>query len=114
MQLYYIISLKHTSKGDAALTFWCANECGYTWNKSKAGLYTSEEIIGIVSSDNVAVEAEKVDPFWMNALDFEDKYISVPNNATVRNALGLSDKQMKPKRTASCRMTFLNTPINLT
>jgi hypothetical protein len=57
------------------------------------------------------VEKEKVDPFWMNALDFNDKYISVPNNSTVLNAFGLNDKFMKPKKWKTCKMTFLNTPI---
>lgn len=112
---YYIVSLKHTSKGDACLTFWGANGSGYTWDYRRAGLYTWEELQGSISDENVAVEQEKVDPFWMNALDYNDKYISVPNNQTVLRALKLNDKLMKPKKyKAGGKLTFLNTPVDLT
>lgn len=108
---YYIVSIKHTSKGDTALTFWCANGNGYTWHRDRAGVYTEEEAKECISADNIMVEKEKVDPFWMNAIDYNDKYISVPNNPTVRHQLGLSDKLMKPKKYAGCRMTFINLPV---
>lgn len=111
MKQYYIISLKHTSKGDTALTFWRANGGGYAWHRDGAGLYTEEEIKNKVTADNVAIEKEKVDPFWMNADDFGDKYIAVANTAAVRNALGITDKLMKPKKWATCRMAFMNTPV---
>lgn len=111
MKQYYVISLKHTSKGDTALTFWCANGGGYTWHRDRAGLYTEEEAKKCISSDNVMVEKEKVDPFWMNAVDFSDRYISVANTLQVRHALGISDKEMKPKKYAGCRMQFINTPV---
>lgn len=111
MKQYYIVSLKHTSKGDTALTFWCADGSGYTWHKNRAGLYDEDVVHKSTSNDNVAVLKEDVDKFWMNALDFNDKYISVPNNPTVLHHLGLSDKFMKPKRMAGCRMIFINTPI---
>lgn len=111
MKEYYIISLKHTSKGDTALTFWGKNGGGYTWNRERAGLYPELGIEKYTSEDNIAVPKEQVDPFWMNALDFNDKYISVPNNPTVRHHLGLNGKFMKPKSIAACKMTFLNTPV---
>jgi hypothetical protein len=114
MKQYYIVSLKHTSKGDTALTFWCANGCGYTLHKDRAGLYTQEEARKHENENNIKVLKELVDPFWMNALDFKDKYISVPNNKTVLHHLGLSDKEMKPKKFATCRMTFINTPAHQT
>lgn len=110
---YYIVSLKHTSKADTALTFWGANGSGYTWSKSRAGIYNEEEAKKCISDDNVMVAKEKVDPFWMNAVDFNDKYVSVPNNATVLHHLGLNNKFMKPKRMATCKMTFINTPIEV-
>lgn len=108
---YYIISLKHTSKGDTALTFWCANGCGYTWHRDRAGLYTEEEAKKCISADNVMVEKSKVDPFWMNANDFGDKYIAIANTPAVRQAIGITDKLMKPKKYAGCRMAFMNTPV---
>lgn len=109
---YYIISLKHTSKGDTALTFWGKNGSGYTWNRERAGVYNEVEANECKSEDNVPVLKSLVDPFWMNAADFGDKYISVPNNPTVLSKLGITNRLMKPKKFASCRMTFLNTPVD--
>lgn len=111
---YYIISLKHTSKGDTALTFWGKNGSGYTWNKERAGVYTEAEANECKSEENVPVLKEKVDPFWMRAVDFSDEYISVPNSAPVLSRLGLTNRIMKPKKFASCRMVFMNTPVNAT
>lgn len=111
---YYIISIKHTSKGDTALTFWGANGSGYCWDRSRVGVYTEETLKGRIDSLNVAVEKEKVDPFWMNAVDFSDKYVSVANTPPVRHAIGITDKLMKPKKDAGCRMAFINTPVSRT
>lgn len=110
-QLFYIISLKHTSKADMALTFWCSNGAGYCWDKSRAGLYTKSEAAKHTNEETIAVEKEKVDPFWMNAIDFNDKYVSVPNTPTTRYRFGLDQKFMKAKKYSNCRMTFLNTPF---
>lgn len=111
MKQYYIVSLKHTSKGDTALTFWCANGAGYTYSKNRAGVYEENKLHQYTTEDNVAVEKEKVDKFWMNALDFDDKFVAVPNNSTVRYHLGLSDKFMKPIKHKTCKMVFINTPV---
>ncbi len=113
MKQYYIVSLKHTSKGDTALTFFGPDNCGYAWHRKNAGIY-GEEVYRFTGDDAVAVDAQLVDKFWMNALDFKDEYISVPNNKTVLFHLGLSDKLMKPKKYASCRMVFINTPVEAT
>jgi hypothetical protein len=108
---YYIISLRHTSKGDTALTFFGPNNSGYAWHRDRAGRYSYEDAVKFSSKDSPMVECNKVDPFWMNAVDYGDKYISVPNNAQVKHALGLNDKLMKPKKFAGCRMQFINTPV---
>lgn len=108
---YYIISLKHTSKGDAALTFWRANGKGYTLDKDTTGIYTEEQIQQLVDAFNVAVPKDKVDPFWMRALDYNDEYISVPNQPTVHAHLGISSHLMRPKKYAVCKMVFINTPV---
>lgn len=109
MKQYYIVSLKHTSKGDAALTFWRANGRGYTWHRDSAGLYDESNIKEYTAADSVAVLKEDVDVFWMNALDHNDKYISVPNQPTVLKKFGLNIKLMKPKKWLTCRMVFINT-----
>lgn len=110
-QTYYIVSLKHTSKGDTALLFWCKNGAGYTHHRDSAGLYTADELKGSTSDENVPVRKEAVDRFWMHAEDFEDKFIAVPNQPTVLRALGLSTKPMKPKKWKTCKMVFINTPV---
>jgi hypothetical protein len=113
MKQYYIISCKHTSKGDTALLFFGPNNSGYTYQRDKAGRYNNEDAVKYSGPDCPMVECEKVDPFWMNAVDFGDTFISVPNTPVVRNAIGITDKEMKPKKFAGCRMAFMNTPINL-
>ena len=111
MKQYYIVSLKHTSKGDTALTFWGDNHCGYRWHKKGVGIYTEEEAEKIKDEWNVPVLKEDADKFWMNALDFKDEYVSVPNNPTVLHHLKLDSKYMKPKKMQGCRMVFINTPV---
>jgi hypothetical protein len=110
-RLFYIVSLKHTSKGDTALTFWGKDGAGYTWHRDRAGLYNQEEARSYSSTDNVPVPREDVDKWWMNAQDFGDKYVSVPNNPTILQIFGLSDKFMKPKKYKSCKMIFNNEPV---
>lgn len=112
MKQYYIISLKHTSKGDTALLFFGPNNSGYTHHRDRAGKYSYDDAVRFSGPDAPMVECEKVDPFWMNAVDFGDKFIAVPNTPQVRYALALSDKEMKPKKYAGCRMQFINTPVN--
>lgn len=108
---YYIVSLKHTSKGDAALTFWGANWNGYTWDKKRAGVYTEEDNKpGAVGEDSKFVDKEIVDTLWMNAKDFGDEYLSVPNTMVNLGILELEEKYMKPKKYANCRMKFYYVP----
>lgn len=109
---YYIVSLKHTSKGDTALTFWGANGGGYTWHRDRAGIYYESLVDHFTSAENVKVLKETVDLYWMNADDFDDKYISVPNNPMILKKFGLSAHLMKPKKFAGCRMVFTNLPVD--
>jgi hypothetical protein len=109
MKEYYIVSVKHTSKGDTALTFWGANGAGYTWDKKRAGIYLEDVVDKYTSDDNVKVLKEVADPLWLKAYDYGDIYTSIPNNPQVLHQLGLSDKLMKPKKFASCRMRFSET-----
>lgn len=108
MKQYYIVSIKHTSKADTALTLCGPNNAGYTWNKSRAGVYSEEDVLKEFTgdSDNVPVDKEKADKLFLPAKDFGDSYVSLPNDTTVRTILELSDKHMKPAKYASCRMKF--------
>ena len=107
MKQYYIVSTKHTSKGDTALTLWGPNNAGYFWEKSMAGVYSEEEIKSFKGdNDNVPIDKEAADKLFLPAKDFGDSYIGLPNDTTVRTILGLSDKNMKPAKYAGCRMKF--------
>lgn len=109
---FYIVSLKHTSNADTALTFWGPAGSGYTWHKDRAGLYAEDVVNKYTSDDNVAVEESICNRFWIEANDFSDKYISVPNIEPVLHALGLNKKFMKPARMKTCEMIFV--PYGLT
>jgi hypothetical protein len=111
LKQYYIISLRHTSKGDTALLFFGPNNNGYTYQRDRAGRYSYEDAVKYSSEDSPMVECEKVDPFWMNAVDYNDKFIAVANTPAVRKAIGISARLMKPKKHAGCRMAFMNTPV---
>ena len=41
--LFYVISYKHTQKG--ILSFWCANDAGYTRDLRYAGKYTESQVL---------------------------------------------------------------------
>jgi hypothetical protein len=109
-KLFYLISLKHTSKADTALTFWGADGSGYCWGKDRAGVYDEEGVKKHCSSsmpDTVPIPKEEVDKWWREANDFQDRYTAVPNNQDVQYALRLNVSLMKPKMYATCRMIFL-------
>lgn len=104
---YYIISLKHTSIGDTALTLWRANAAGYTWDQKSAGTYTEDEIKPYAGDyQNIPVPKAIADNYFLSAKDFGDSYVALPNDITVRRALNLSEREMKPKKYATCRMKF--------
>lgn len=104
---YYIVSLRHTSKGDTALTLWGPNNAGYCYNQSKAGVYTEEEIQRFKNDDeNVPVEKEIADKLLLPACDVNDRFIALPNDTTVRTILGLSTTPMKPAKYKTCKMIF--------
>lgn len=107
MTEYYIVSLKHTSKGDTALTLWGPNGAGYCYTQRRAGVYTEEykQKFGH-DPENVFVEKEKADKLFMHAKDCNDRFYALPNDTTVRTILGLSDKHMKPAKYKTCKMQF--------
>ncbi len=103
---YYIVSLKHTSKGDTALTLWGRGCCGYVWDKQRAGIYQEDDRAKIENFDNVFIDSLIADQFFLAGNDYGDVYTALPNNTTVCKILGLNDKFMKPKKYASCRIKF--------
>lgn len=104
---YYIVSLRHTSKGDTALTLWGHNHAGYVYNQSRAGIYTEEEAHEFKNDkENVPVDKEKADKLFLPANDFNDKFVALPNDTTVRTILGLSTDPMKPAKYKTCKMIF--------
>lgn len=104
---YYIVSLRHTSKGDTALTLWGPNNAGYCYDKSRAGVYSEEQISHHnTDKENIAVDKEKADALFLPATDFNDKFVALPNNTTVRAILGLPTAPMKPAKYKTCKMIF--------
>jgi len=96
---YYIVSAKHTSKGDKVLTLWGPNSAGYTWHRDRAGVYSEEDKEKAHHDDqNIFVDKELADTLWMEAEDYGDKYIALPNDTTVRTVLDIPTSGMKPTK----------------
>jgi hypothetical protein len=109
MKQYYIVSAKHTSKGDTALTLWGHNYSGYTRHKQRAGVYTEEQIKAFTGDmDNIPVDKGEADKLFLPADDYNDHFIALPNDTTVRAILNVSTKGMKPAKYKSCKMIFRN------
>lgn len=104
---YYIVSVKHTSKADTALTLWGPNNAGYCYNKSRAGIYTQEQADTFKGDDeNIPVSKEAADKLFLPAKAFNDRFVALPNDITVRTILGVSTTRMKPAKYKSCKMIF--------
>ncbi len=104
---YYIVSLKHTSKGDTALTLWGPNNSGYFWDQSRAGIYTEDQAAKFKGDEqNIPVLKEDADRLFLPATDYNDKFIALPNDTTVRTILKLSTEPMKPAKYKTCKMKF--------
>jgi hypothetical protein len=107
MKQYYIVSAKHTSKADTALTLWGWNHAGYTYSKQRAGVYTEEEIKKFNGDiENIPVDKEEADKLFLPADDHNDYFIALPNDITVRAILNVSTKGMKAAKYKSCKMIF--------
>lgn len=64
--LYIVISLKHTRRGDKAVTLWRPNDRGYCWRLEWAGRYPEQQVLGHLGyynsgCSNIAVPAELVE-----------------------------------------------------
>jgi len=107
---YYIVSIKHTSKADTALTLWGSNYCGYCYHKKNAGIYSREQVDKDFKNDpeNVPILKEEADKLFLPADDYNDHFIALPNDTTVRAILKLDTKHMKPAKYKSCKMIFRN------
>lgn len=105
MMEYYIVSTKHTSKADTALTLWGPNHAGYTYDQRRAGVYNEKEA-DIEAAGDVFVEKEKADKLFLPAKDYGDAFVALPNDTTVRTILGIPTKNMKPAKYKGCKMIF--------
>lgn len=105
-QQYYIVSIKHTSKGDTALTLWAKNSAGYTYHRDRAGVYGEERRKEIEAAGDVFVKKEDADRLFLPAKYVDVEFISLPNDTTVRTILGIPTKNMKPAKYKTCKMAF--------
>lgn len=105
MSKYYIASPKHTSTRDSWLTFWRTGKSGYCWRLDWAGTYDLEVAMDICQESNgdcVMVPEEKIEQWKAKAM-YDGKEVEVvPNDRQTQRAFGISVKNMKPARTASC------------
>lgn len=79
----YIISLKHTNKGDQFITLWRPNDAGYCWFKEDAGKYAKPKKDYHDSDDSIPItfeDAEKL--FILITYDGELKHC-IPNCSAV-------------------------------
>lgn len=105
MKQYYIVSLKHTSRGDSAITLWRHNGSGYCWYRDWAGVYSEINPLN-ADSLNIFVDKEIADPlFKQTTYDGENRMV-LPNMPGVWAALNLNPKLMKAKKCRSCFMSF--------
>jgi len=93
--MYYIISLKHTSKEDKFITLWRENNQGYCQSKHVAGIYENY-IEGYHNSDaNMPISTEEADKLFVLNTDSGQGILYLPNNKLVLGKLGLEFKKRK-------------------
>lgn len=88
----YVLSLKHTSPGDNALTFWGPNNRGYRLSLEDAGVYTEAEAKKIMDDSRYPV---KDGPVVYNAIALPAGHVNrlgktiVPFDGTILTELGV-------------------------
>lgn len=86
---YYIISLKHTHKGDGYITLWRPNNAGYCLSKEFAGVYETPEVGYHNSDGNMPISVEEADKLFLK-LPYDDleKHL-IPNIKGVWDVLNV-------------------------
>ena len=97
MSDFYVISLKHTPKRDRYITFRRPEDKGYCWKLSRAGKYTSAQVIahlGYYNSgcSNIAVPCAVVDA--MTIMTTAADMIDGPDSPAVLNTAANMRKLM--------------------
>lgn len=87
--MYYIISLKHTSRLDKAITLWRADNCGYCYHQHNAGVYPEfTEGYHNLENDSLPIKTTILHDFFIKeSINSESRII--PNCKTVWDALSL-------------------------
>lgn len=109
MKQYYIISLKHTSIEDSALTLWRRGNKGYCWYKDWAGIYSEEEAESATNHthpDNVCVPVEVADKLFVTVLYDGEQRLVLPNRDYVWAELNLEHRLMKEAKYRTCYMSI--------
>ena len=103
---YYIVSLKHTSKADTAITLWKSASAGYCWYQEWAGLYTHQEQMKHSPNDqhDVFIEKDLLESYLTEVMYEGGIWNVLPNTPEVRKALNLNYNLMKPKRNKTCNI----------
>ncbi len=88
----YVISLKHTHKGDKYITLWRPNNAGYCYSQDQAGKY-KEIIDGYHNNEtnSVPFKCDKLDGLFIDSDIIVDNKVKkcMPNCKQVWNMLNL-------------------------
>lgn len=106
--LCYLVSLRHTSVADSALTLWRHESRGYCWRQDWAGVYETDdpEVMKHASDENVFVPKIQADELFRNTFYDEEQMKCLPNTFIVQKALDLDPNKMKSPKYRTCHMSF--------
>ncbi len=89
--MFYIISLKHTYKGEQYLSLWRDKNAGYVYAKEGAGLYETPEPGYHDSDTNMPISEDEANKLFVKTPnDIYGAFVHlIPNTKPVWEALGV-------------------------
>ena len=88
--MYYIISMKHTSKIDKYICLWGADNSGYYTSIEGAGLYENPiDDYHNSPPDSIPIEKERLDKLTIEVVQKDKTFHCIPNCAAVLEQLGM-------------------------
>ena len=80
---YFLVSMKHTHRGDKFISFWKPNDCGYTIFREDFGEYETLKEGYHNSEHTLPVEAGKIKPLlemWLEGPEWKMVVLNTPSN----------------------------------
>lgn len=95
---FFILSLKWTHQKDKFLCFWRADFSGYCWFKEWAGKYNADDVEGLESDFDLAIDSSLIDDYWIE-FEYEGiKRFGIPNSEEIRDLIGIHENQLLAKQ----------------